>query len=354
MSEDEPQKPASSDTLMAEATLWFGRMQGPEAEQHKPAFERWLARGALHRSFYNRAAEIYAMGKFLKDEQERGETGDEARSAAGNSRDARVRRGVLATVAVAAVLTIGFFALGGRTVPDASPEYARAGAAGTSFRLKTRTGQTLSQRLADGSRVTLSADSALLVDYDDAQRTLKLERGFSRFEVAHEMRPFVVLAGDGRITARGTIFEVGLRRDRQVIVRLLQGKVDVAAPGPASKGRYVRHLNAGESLAYPSAPAVAIGMPVAVAGTGPGPAAEPRSGGDVYQEFEGAPLAAVVEAANRYGSRPIRLAGSDLSGVKVSGRLRLNDPEKLARKIALLFDLEFSTGPEAEIILRRR
>ena len=70
MSDDEPQNLVSSDTIMAEATLWFGRMRGPEAEQHKAEFERWLARGALHRSFYNRAGEIYAMGKFLKDEQE--------------------------------------------------------------------------------------------------------------------------------------------------------------------------------------------------------------------------------------------------------------------------------------------
>ncbi|MCM3420950.1 FecR family protein [Sphingopyxis alaskensis] len=361
MSDDEPQNLASNDTIMAEATRWFGRMRGPEAEQHKAEFERWLARGALHRSFYNRAGEIYAMGKFLKDEQEQNagqsgewdaETNGVDRATGENRPGARVRRGVLVSLILVVAITIGFAALSSRTITDNSPEYAQTGTTSSSFRLVTKTGQVLSQRLADGSRVTLNADTSLLVYYDDAQRTLRLERGTSRFEVAHEKRPFVVLAGDGRITARGTIFEVGLRRDRHVTVRLLQGKIDVAAPGPAGKNGAVRHLNAGESLSYPAATPVTMRVPVAMAEARTAVDAQPSDVDDAYEEFDGAALATVVDLANRRGARAIRLASSDLDGLKVSGRFRLNDPEKLARKVALLFNLEVGTGPENEIILR--
>lgn len=362
MSDDEPQNLASSETIMAEATLWFGRMRGPEAEQHRTEFERWLARGALHRSFYNRAGEIYAMGKFLKDEQELGaeqgevsdgETDGVDHTTGGNRPGSRVRRGVLVSLVLVAAITIGYMALGSRTIPDNSPDYAQTGTTDASFRLVTKAGQVLTQRLADGSRVTLNADTSLLVDYDDAQRTLRLERGTSRFEVAHEKRPFVVLAGDGRITARGTIFEVGLRSDRHVTVRLLQGKIDVAAPGPAGRSDAVRHLNAGESLSYPAATPVTMRMPVAPAESETSLDAKPSDVDDGYQEFDGASLATVVDLANRRGARAVRLASSDLAGLKVSGRFRLSDPEKLARKIALLFNLEVETGPENAIILRR-
>ncbi len=45
------------DQLWSEATLWFARMRSPEADALRPEFEAWLARGALHRRYYNRAAE---------------------------------------------------------------------------------------------------------------------------------------------------------------------------------------------------------------------------------------------------------------------------------------------------------
>ena len=361
MSDDEPQNPASSDTIMAEATLWFGRMRGPEAEEHKAAFERWLARGALHRSFYNRAAEIYAMGKFLKEEQEQAViAGPDPEDGIGGGDQASRRdrpsawvvRGVLASAAVAAAITIGFFAFGPLPVRDASPDYARAGTTGSSFRLVTKPDQVLTQRLSDGSKITLSANSSLLVDYGSSRRTLRLERGTSRFEVAHEKRPFIVLAGDGRITARGTIFEVGLRSDRRVTVRLLQGKVDVVTPRLAGAGRQVRRLNAGETISY-SPPGPAADAPVAVDAQ-PSDAAKRSDSGDGYREFDGAPLAAVIDAANRHSGRPIRLASADLADLKVSGHLRLTDPEKLARKLALLFDLDVQSGLGNEIVLRRR
>lgn len=353
MSEDEPEKLASSDTIMAEATLWFGRMRGPEAEQHKAEFERWLARGALHRSFYNRAGEIYAMGKFLKDEQEENARQSESRGTDGNDRHRWMRRAAVASIAIAAVVAIGFLMQRPRSISGMAPEYAQTGDVGTSFRLATNSGQSLTQVLVDGSTVTLSPDTTLLVDYDRRQRTFKLERGQSRFEVAHEKRPFVVLAGDGRITARGTIFEVGLKPDHRVTVRLLRGKIDVEAPGSASKKGVLRHLNAGESLTYPAATPVTMRLPVAAPQIEQPVAAKPTEYNGAYEEFDSVALAAVIDLANQHGARTIRLASPDLAGLKVSGRLRLNDAEKLARKVALLFNLETETGPGNEIILRR-
>ena len=68
MSEPETGPPAE-DQLLQEAAAWFARMRGPDAEASRDEFEAWLARGALHRRAYNRAAEIFAMGKVLGDNQ---------------------------------------------------------------------------------------------------------------------------------------------------------------------------------------------------------------------------------------------------------------------------------------------
>src|SRR5690242_17972648 len=55
--------------LRQEAATWFARMRGPDADRYREAFDDWLARGALHRSAYNRIAETFSAGKTLKEEK---------------------------------------------------------------------------------------------------------------------------------------------------------------------------------------------------------------------------------------------------------------------------------------------
>ena len=59
-----------SDQQMREASLSFARMRGPDAEEWRPQFEDWLALGASHRGAYNRAGEIFALGRFMAAQDE--------------------------------------------------------------------------------------------------------------------------------------------------------------------------------------------------------------------------------------------------------------------------------------------
>ncbi|WP_186402132.1 FecR family protein [Sphingopyxis sp. P1IMeth2] len=333
-------EPDDGDGLMGEATVWFGRMRGPEADLHKPAFEAWLARGALHRAFYNRASEIYAMGKFLKEERD----GEDARVRPAHRRRARQTLGVLAALAVIVTGLSTLWVYGPwRRLPETAiaPEGA--------LRLATREGQVLTQVLSDGSKVTLQPESALVVRYTRAQRTLRLERGRSRFEVAHERRPFVVLAARGSITARGTIFEVALHRRENVTVRLLQGKVDVAMPS-ATKTSTIKRMVAGETVSYGS---VVSQQAVPSPAVDDGKRLVAETAELDVREFAAAPLGEILTLANRHGT-PIRVMDDELSRLKVSGRFRLDEPDKLAAKLALLFDLVVEHAPDGEILLRRR
>src|SRR3546814_15638638 len=43
-------------------------MRGPDADARREEFEAWLARGALHRTAYNKIAETFSIGKGLKED----------------------------------------------------------------------------------------------------------------------------------------------------------------------------------------------------------------------------------------------------------------------------------------------
>lgn len=82
--------------------------------------------------------------------------------------------------------------------------------------------------LEDGSTVHLNAQSKISVEYTSNDRTIILEQGEALFNVAHNpVRPFLVYAGDGKVQAIGTQFNVKLMPDFNVMVTLVEGMIRV-------------------------------------------------------------------------------------------------------------------------------
>ena len=99
----------------------------------------------------------------------------------------------------------------------------------------TRLGEVLRVPLPDGSVVTLNSQSSVDVDFGDGARRLTLRHGEALFDVAKDpRRPFVVTAGDAKVTAVGTSFSVLREKDDgvQVVVREGVVKVDEAHAPP--------------------------------------------------------------------------------------------------------------------------
>ena len=314
------------EQLTREAAQWFARMRGPEADACRAAFDTWLAKDAGHRSAYNRAAEIFAMGKLLADEE-----------APAPHHRSRVLPMAAALCVICAVGSAGWIALR----PAAPPELAMR----ETRDLATLSGERRSVRLADGSTVRLGSGSAIEVRFDGARRQLRLSRGQARFEVAHATRPFVVLAGGGSIVARGTVFDVELTDARRVEVRLFKGAVDVALPRRDQDRRpAIRRLLPGESLSF-----------AAPAPTAPTAAASPRApAAPAPRDYAGATLAELVAEANHGAERPIRLADATLGAERVSGRFRIDDTERLAQRLAALFGVTADLSDRQMIVLRKR
>jgi len=82
--------------------------------------------------------------------------------------------------------------------------------------------------LDDGSKVYLNAQSRIMVDYTSNERDVTLEQGEALFEVSHNpVRPFLVYAGDSKVQAIGTQFNVKLMPDFKVMVTLVEGVIRI-------------------------------------------------------------------------------------------------------------------------------
>lgn len=323
---------AAEERLRQEASAWFARMRREDAGRFKAEFDAWLADPA-HLGAYNRIAERFSNAKVLRTST----VADEAMMPAGSRGRRRMLLPGAAVLVLGAIALFLAFSMIGAPIPgpgSATVQYA------------TVRGEIREVRLADGSRVTLDTDSLLAVSFASEIRRLRLERGRVRFDVAHEHRPFVVAAGEGTVTARGTVFDVAVADDRSVHVALLKGVVDVALPKPkaAIGGRSaLRRLRPGEEVAYDAhtimnTPRVLL--------------AQEASWPEAMIDFDNAPLAEIVARANLYSATRLTLGDSSLGALRASGHFRINDPDRLAANLAGVFDLQVDRSEPGEIVLR--
>jgi len=91
----------------------------------------------------------------------------------------------------------------------------------------TEIGRMQAVQLADGSRMELNTNTRVRTDVTAARRAVTLESGEAYFDVVHDAnRPFIVYAGNRRITDLGTKFSV-FRDGDDVRVLVREGRVRV-------------------------------------------------------------------------------------------------------------------------------
>lgn len=342
-------EPPIRNQLLEEAAAWFARMRGPDADASCDAFEAWLARGALHRGAYNRAAEIFAMGKLLGD--------DQAATPAVRSDGGRPWFQLLAASGlVLLLLAVGFW-LSLQSPDDGRRSGSPTAVNGTDrpaglVRVTTTQSERRTVRLADGSLLILAGSTMVTADYRPGVRRLRLAYGSARFDVAHEPRPFIVEAGGGSVVARGTVFEVGFSDDQRVSVRLIDGAVEVTLPIQSAKAGApaVRRLRPGETVSFALAKPGRGDDSVGPEDAG----APPNDPALSARDFDGVRLAALLAEANRGGTRPIRLSNPADGERLVSGRFRIDDRELLAERIAALFNFAIDRRDPDVILLTAR
>ncbi len=183
----------------------------------------------------------------------------------------------------------------------------------------TETAESRVLNLPDGSRVTLSAASAVALDMSGNDRRVTLLKGEAFFQVTPDpSRPFRVVAGDVETRVVGTSFNV--RRDAEgVAVSVEEGRVAVSA---ASKSEM---LGAGDAVWMSwRGEAQRSNVPPQLVATW-------RQGQLILHDR---PIGEAVDQLRRYYGGAIVVAGNALARKSVTGAYNLHDPEDALRGMA--------------------
>lgn len=185
-------------------------------------------------------------------------------------------------------------------------------------------GQQRRYGLPDGSTLALDAGSSVSTHYAPERRSLDLERGAARFDVAHDAtRPFEVRTPMANMVALGTSFIVD-RLTGASELRVFEGRVRLDVRGRESI------IVAAGHWALVSAAGVQLGR------------FDPDGYGgwqSHWLDAESMRLDFAIDRLARYSRMPIRLAGPGLADRRFSGRFRLDQPQQSLELICGLFQL---------------
>jgi transmembrane sensor len=204
--------------------------------------------------------------------------------------------------------------------------------------------------LSDGSRISMDSDTKVGVLYYKGGREITLERGRSRFEVAHDpSRPFVVTAGPEAVIAVGTSFDVE-RLQSTVLVTLLQGQVVIKNTAPATRSAPNANpessisLKPGEQLVVPrDVPPAIVSADLQVANAW-------QAGHLVFRDET---LGDAVTRVNRYTARPV-VIDTSIAAIRISGVFNAGDIGSFVSAVTSYFPVQASTNGNNNVLLQPR
>jgi transmembrane sensor len=318
------------------AALWHGLIEdGDPDAQTRERFEAWLSSSPLNRSAYESVERSWSL----------------AANAAVDERIMAMRREALLAprqtrgrwwgpAAIAASI-LGFALVIGVLLRSGLPgERHNAG------EFATQLGQRSSIALADGSTVVLNTESRIQVAFDEHVRRVQLLAGQAWFEVAkNQPRPFIVEAGDQRVTAHGTAFDVRLEDHDKVQVTLIEGRVSVEAlkhgAGPAVPGEQ-EDLVPGDQLVVSPTRALTK-RKVDVAKT-----TSWREGEIIFDDDT---LANAVAEINRYSPKKIVLADERLASLRMSGVFIAGHSDSFVETVTGNFPIKVTSDADGRLLL---
>lgn len=339
----------SANMMPNDAPEWDARLRAPDCSTaERAAFEAWCSTRPENQAGYDGLQAMLAGLRGAKDMPEIRSLREAASYAtatpAGKLSLRAWRVGLAAAVGILAV---------GLVVTSSDAPTVGMDRDGPSF--ATAVGERSTVNLADGTVTVLNTNTKIEVTYSDVERRVTLLRGQALFEVAKDpSRPFVVMVGEQRITAVGTVFDVRYEGD-DVRVTLVEGIVDVRAAVPIATGtgsamaavQPVR-MTAGQQLlttaiATPTIPVVELADVER---------ATIWRQGRVF--FDDVPLSEAVAEMNRYSSTQIVLADSAVDVHRVNGMFRTGQQVNFIDALESYFPLSAERVAENQIVLQQK
>lgn len=335
-----------------EAATWVWRLDDENVDHERRAeFEQWLRRDPRHRRAFEELGGVWQsldtlaeakreekVATFVAEERRLQMRPESARRAGAWARWFSV--GVAASLVASGA---GFFWYGQEQ---------------ESQLLSTAVGQHRSASLADGSTIELNTNTIVETNFTRAERAVRLRKGEALFQVAkNPERPFIVIAGDTRVRALGTAFNVRMREGDDVEVIVTEGRVQVTRQAqstatqpddiaPSAAVVTPTELVAGQRFQpLPLAPVDTL--PVASLTN----ALAWREGAVV---FDGAPLSQAIEEVNRYSDTRLIVADPAIHELRVGGRFRTGDVDGFIAALTRAFPVTARHGADNLIYIEPR
>jgi len=197
---------------------------------------------------------------------------------------------------------------------------------------------------ADGTKVELNTNTVLRARMTTDQRIVWLERGEAYFKVRHDRaHPFIVFAGNRRVTDLGTEFVVR-RSPQKFQVSVVQGKVwfDDSDTQTASQSAL---LTAGDVVTASAGKTVVRKEPVHDIATG----LSWRHGLLVFDHTD---LADAVAEINRYNVTKLVIADAGVAHLEIGGTFRATEPALFARAAAAMLGLHLENRGNETVMAR--
>ena len=315
------------DAIEAAACDWFARRRSGEmTAKDERDLEAWLALDPAHRAALEEVERAWTGLEAFRSTPEILARRERAR---GRYRGVPRAWIVRAAAAFAALAVIG----GAAGWQYAGPSLFARGFTDQEYR--TAIGERTNLTLPDGSVVTLNTGTVLRTKADHGRRLVYLDKGQAFFRVAHDpLHPFIVNAAGRTVTAVGTAFDV--RVDGGFEVTLVEGKVRVAAPAPATPAKpgappqpaaiQTTELVAGNRFTQPDNSHWVVARANTAAET---------SWVTGRLTFENERLAEVAAEFERYSTRRIVIDDPALGDQRVSGTFEAGDIDSLIRTLRM-------------------
>ncbi|QEE46595.1 hypothetical protein FVA81_19150 [Rhizobium sp. WL3] len=210
------------DPVTDQALEWVLRLEAGEVE--RAALDTWLAEGADRGAALARVRALYDCPAL---------TVATAQAASAGTRPGTVRSPVASASMLrrAAPLALAASIAAAIIVPLLGSDWL--------LRLqadhRTGAGEITTIDLPDGSRMQMNSQTAVMLDFENGRRAVRLLDGEAYFDVVHDVtRPFTVTGGFGTVRVTGTAFNVA-RGEGEDLVHLDTGRVMLVPDGTASE-----------------------------------------------------------------------------------------------------------------------
>lgn len=337
------------------AQRWLLALEDPAAgDDVRTRFEDWIAADPRNQDCYEQSLAFRtALEKLGRDDFDsnvlRPSPAERATAVGDRLRDARWLGSAQLAFGGAAALVLAAFVIAPAVIENgdlATP------ATSLTAEYATRTGETSTFTLADGTEVTLGAKSAISTSFSKTSRRIELTAGAAYFDVAHDPgRAFTVRADELSATALGTAFDV--RRGSGVFrVAVAEGEVEVAFPVIVNgeNTSIIERKKIVEGKAVAAKAGEGLELPIDVETKTIAAWREDRL------VYNGSALSELLVDVNRYSSVPIVIAeGSEaIATYRVRGVFVGSDVDALLSTLTQIYPIDVERSQAGAIRLTLR